>query len=328
MLGNHKSQNGTRTGLTLLVSVVVLSLLLTACSAKPKTYTVGVVSYTSQLDPTVDSFKENMTKLGYTKGKNITYIYEGVPSTIEGLSTVAQGLVKRDVDLILSVTTPATLAAKQATAGTDIPVIFVPVNDPVAAGIVSSLTRPGGNITGVSFSYQEEKRLKWLLDVVPTIKQVFIAYNPADKSSSLTVGMMKEAAAKLGVELILRETPTAEAVLAAIKDFPKEADAIVLPPDGLVNRYLAEFIALRLPISSPNVTNMTDYLLLTSYGTEQAATGKQAARLADQIFRGVKPAGLPVEVGEFFAGVNLKAAEFIGVQVSDDTLRQAQKIVR
>ena len=192
--------------------LVALCLPLTACirPSAPKTYTIGVINVVPDLDDTLGGFKDGMTELGYIEGENITYLYEGATSDLDKLDSVAQGLVEADVDLILSITTPATQAAQRATVGTDTPVVFVPVTDPVGAGLVDSLRYPGGNITGVTFGAQEGRRLEWLMQVVPAIDQIYVPYNPRDRSAVLALETVSEAAAILDVELITREVSTPE----------------------------------------------------------------------------------------------------------------------
>lgn len=332
MLGNHNFQNRTRNRWAILAGAVVLSLVLTACGgAKPKTYTIGVVSPSANLVYVVENFKAGLTELGYVEGENITYIYEGPISTDE-LDATVQSLVKAKVDLILAVTTPATLAAKKATEGTNIPVVFIPVTDPVGAGVVASLTKPGGNLTGVTYTTQEGRRLEWLLQVAPTIKQVYIVYNSKDQSPVLALKMVSESAAKLGIELITREASTPEEIKAAFQDTPKEVDAIFVLPDTTVYAQRAEWLKLalerKLPTSGPNVTTVNDGVL-TAYGVDLGIAAKQqAARLANQILQGVKPADLPVEIANYFTAINLQTAQAIGLDVPDDVLRQADTIVR
>jgi putative ABC transport system substrate-binding protein len=312
----------------LIVVFIIAGLLLTACGGGQKTYTIGVINLSPNQDVTVKGFQEGMTELGYTEGENITYIYEGATENIDKLDSVAQSLVAADVDLILSVTTPATQAAQRATADTDIPVVFVPVTDPVGAGIVDSLRNPGGNITGITFGTQEARRLEWLIQVAPTIEQIYIPYNPEDRSAVLALETVRAAATELDVELITREARNPEEVAAAVENIPEEADAILLLPDSVVGAHTTEFVELQLPTSGPNPKALETHGVLTSYGWEQTAAGKQAARLADQIFQGIKPADLPVETAEFFSAVNLKTSEAIGLDVPDEILLQANIIVR
>jgi putative ABC transport system substrate-binding protein len=290
-----------------------------------------VINLSKNLDASVEAFKEGMTELGYVEGENITYIYEGAVG-IDQLDAVAQGLVEADVDLILSLTTPATLAAQRATADTDIPIVFAPVTDPVGPGIVDSLTNPGGNATGVTYSTQEGRRLEWLLQVVPTIEQIYIVYNPEDQSPVLALETVSETATQLGVELITREATNQEETKAAFENIPEEADAIFFLPDGVVNDnldgWLEIAIELGLPTSVPNMV-MVERGHLTTYGFDLIILAReQAARLADQILRGTKPADLPVEMADFFSALNLRTAETMGLDIPDEVLRQADIVIR
>jgi putative ABC transport system substrate-binding protein len=306
---------------------------VTACggATPPQSYTIGVINLSPSLDDIAEAFKEGMSELGYVEGENVTYIYEG-PAGVDKLDAVAQGLVEADVDLILSLTTPATQAAQRATAGADIPVVFVPVTDPVGAGIVDSLTKPGGNTTGVTYSVQEGRRLEWLIQVEPTIEQIHIVYNPEDQSPVLALETVSETAAQLGVELITREASTPEEITAAFENIPEEADAIFFLPDSVVNAriddWLETAIELKLPTSGSN-TSLVEDGALTTYGIDLTVSARQeAARLADQILRGIKPGDLPVEMAEFYLAINLKTAEAIDLDIPDEILLQANIIVR
>jgi putative ABC transport system substrate-binding protein len=334
MMGKERSQSRISNGWVVIAWIVALSLPLIACigAPAPKTYTIGVVNLGPRLGGAVEGFKKGMTELGYVEGENITYLYDGATDSIDGLDSVAQGLVEADVDLILSLTTPATQAAQRATAGTDIPVVFIPVTDPVGAGLVDSLKHPGGNITGVTFGAQEERRLAWLMQVVPTIEYVYIPYNPEDRSAVLALEMMSEAATTLGVELITREARTPEQVAAAFENIPQDADAILFLPDSLINARVDDWLQttteLGLPTSGPILLAVNDGHL-TTYGLDlEAAARRRAARLADQILQGIKPADLPVETGEFYSAINIRTAEAIGVDIPDEILLQADLIIR
>jgi putative ABC transport system substrate-binding protein len=239
--------------------------------------------------------------------------------------------VEADVDMILSITTSATKAAQQATANTDIPVVFAPLTDPVGAGVVKSLKRLGGNMTGITFSLQEGRRLQWLVEIASGIEEIYIPYNPDDRSAVLALEIASTTAAKLGVELITRRVRNLEEVTAAIEDIPEKADAVFILPDSLVGSRVLELIEeaniRKLPTSGPNY-RLIEQGVLTVYGQWQDATATQAARLADQILRGIKPADLPVEMAEFYLAINLKTAEAIGLDISDEILLQADIIIR
>ncbi len=316
-----------------IILLVITGLLLTGCGGAPKakTYTIGVLNPSLNQEGTVQAFEEGMTDLGYVEGKNITYIYDG-PVNGDKLDEVAQDLVKAKVNLILAITTSATKAAQRATAGTDIGIVFIPVTDPVAAGIVASLTRPGGNTTGVTPATQEGKRLEWLLQVAPKIKQVYIVYNPKDQSPVLALKTVSETAAELGVGLITREVSTSEEAMAALRAIPREADAVFFLPDSIANARGADIYKAvnerKLPSSGPNAWAVNDGAL-TAYGVYLSfAARQQAARLASQILQGTKPADLPVETARLFSAINLKTAQAIGLDIPDDILRQANIIIR
>jgi putative ABC transport system substrate-binding protein len=331
MIETDHPRHGIRNGGISLIGVIVIALLLTACGVTPKTYTIGIINISSNQETTLRGFKEGMTELGYVEGNNVTYIYEG-PVNAKKLDATAQGLVNAEVDLILSLTTPATQAAQRATAGTAIPVVFIPVTDPVGAGVVKSLTKPGGNITGVTYTSQEGKRLEWLLQIAPTIKHVYIVYNPKDQSPVLALKSAKETAATLGIELVTREATTTDEAKTAFMNIPENTDAIFVLPDSIVNTNIVDTyrmaIELKLPTSGPNVNTINDGAL-SAYGVDLTiAAKKQAARLASQILKGAKPADLPVETAEYFSAINLKTAQAIGLEIPDTTLRQANIIVR
>jgi putative ABC transport system substrate-binding protein len=333
MSGHNRAQNKTKKGWTILVGVIVFSLLLTACGglAKPKTYTIGVINLAPTLEDAFTGFKQGMTDLGYIEGENVVYIYAGPTGSIDKLDGVAQDLVKAQVDLIFSITTPATQAVQKATADNNIPVVFGVLTDPVGAGVVTSLTQPGGNITGVTFGPQEARRLEWLTRIAPAVKRVYIIYNPNDSSAKLALETATATAARLGLEIISREAGNADEVTAALTDLPDNIDALYLLPDSQTEAQLADILAVaiarNLPTSVANVGAVENGPLY-SYAMKLDPTGRQAARLADQILKGIKPADLPVETTEFFLAINLKTAEAIGLTLPDDILSQADTIYR
>jgi len=316
--------------------LVVAALLVTASTActtrKEKVPTVGVINVVPDLDQALAGFKEGMAGRGYAEGKSIRYVYDGPTTDMDRLPEAARRLVAAKVDLVLSITTPATKAAQQATAGTGLPVVFVVVTDPVGAGIVSSLQRPGGNITGVVFGSQEERRLEWLVRIAPRARRIYVPFNPKDQSPVLALKAVGRAAAKLGVELMTREVSTPEALGEAVASIPPTADAVFLLPDGFVSTRLPDIVAAanarKLPVSGANISVVANNEVLTSFGFDQRLSGRQAARLADQIFKGAAPADLPAEMVEFFLAVNLRTAAVIGLAIPDEILRQADVIVR
>lgn len=317
----------------ILLSMMMLVPLLLACqSSASEPIKIGVVNLAPILDSVFEGFKIGMTEQGYIEGEDVYYIYDGPVGSIEQLEPAVQALLDAEVDLILSLSTPAAQAAQRLTLNRrQTPVIFAPVTDPIEAGIVESLSSPGGNITGVTFSVQEARRLEWLLKLEPTARQVYIPYNPEDGSPVSALKSVSEAASKLGLELVLHEARNNEEITEALKAIPLEVDAFFLLPDSLIVSRAEDFIRvsqeLKVPLSAP-VHETVEAGALYAYGFEFSAIGKQAARLASQVLQDIPPADLPVETAEFFLTINLQSAKAIGLELSDDILQQANTIIR
>ncbi|MFN8453492.1 MAG: ABC transporter substrate-binding protein [Anaerolineae bacterium] len=319
----------------ILIFFIITSLLISACSgvsaAQPKTYTIGVANEIQSLNKVLDSFKAEMTKLGYVEGENITYIYHN--NSLGGDKQANEQEIKRlldqKVDLLFTLGTAPTIAAKQAVEGTDIPVVFAPVLKPVEEGVVTSLRHPGSNVTGVQSLDAAPKALEWLLKIAPETKKVYIPYNPVDKVSVTTIKSLQDTAAPLGVELISDEVSTADEVMANIKALPKDA-AILFIPSPSLDAKLADFKKLAIergiPAGSRSSSDPTDVIFTCA--TDSVRQGQQAAGLADKIFKGIKPGDLPVETAPFSVIVNLKTAQAIGLNIPDTLLRQANKVIR
>ena len=327
---NNKSYFFRRAVLALLV---ILSVLLTACGntfGKKEMFKVGVLNLNPSLDSLVEGFKAGMVEQGYIDGQNVTYIYDGAVGDAAKLDAAAQKLVDADVDLILSITTPATQAAQRATAENGIPVVFGPVTDPVKAGVVQSLRSPGGNITGVSTYGSEVKRLQWEIVLKPEIKKIYVPYNP-DASSTASLAVTQETADQLGVQLITQEASTPEEVSAAVASMPEDIQAIFILSDGFTESQSPVLIQAamdrRIPISTTNLDLMESGVLL-GFGHRPYNIGQQLARLGAQILAGTNPGDLPVETSEFFLVINLKTANAIGLDVPDTILSQANEIIR
>ncbi|MBU0967685.1 MAG: ABC transporter substrate-binding protein, partial [Proteobacteria bacterium] len=234
-------------------------------------------------------------------------------------------------DLIFAVTTPAACAAKRATRANNIPVVFAPVNDPIAAGLVQSIKQPGENITGVMVADSEGKRLQWTTGIAPYIRTVLLPYNPNDKSSMKSLQNVRAAGAVLGLKIIAEEVRNNKDIKALITHCPEGIDSIFLPRDALIESRIDDFVALSLAkkiILSVTRREMVEKGALFNYGFDSFELGKQAARLADQIMKGKKPGDLPIELAEDYFDFNLKTANAIGLPISEYILRLAHLIVR
>lgn len=312
---------------------LIASILLSACGAsnQNKVYKIGVVNLASAFDPILDGFKAGLEETGYIEGQTINFIYDGPATNPDALNGVLENLKNEEADLVLTFGTLATLTAKESLAGTDIPIVFGPVTDPLASGIVTDIINPGGNITGIQTGNPTPKRLEWLLKISPNIKRLYTFNNPDDNSSVQALAALTQTAPKFNIELVIRDTSTPEELATALSEMPEDIDAIFLLASAFFEKNNDLFVKFanenRLPLAAPATANVRDGALI-SFGHDNVPLGQQAAHLADQILRGTKPADLPIESAELYVSINLKTAEIIGLSIPDEIIRQADIIVR
>lgn len=317
----------------LLLFSLLLICVLTGCGKNElssKTYTVGVVNFNEYLDKIFFGFKKGLTEAGYTEGKNITFIYNGSRSKMSDLENDLQSFVDRKVDLIFSITTPATRKAKKITAGTGIPVVFAPVFDPVESGIVQSLVKPGGNLTGIKVGGHSGKALDWLLKIAPDIKNISVPFNSKNRATVQSLQGLQQTADKVGVTLAVHEVNNKKELALLFEKLPDKTDALWLLNSHFLVKNTKLFVdaAIKHGLPLGSSTSQADGGVMVTYGQNASRTGELAAGLADKILQGVSPAGLPVEITDFFLGINLKTANSIGIDISDDILHVADTIIR
>lgn len=315
---------------TLFIAFFFISLILTAaCCKKTKTYTIGIVNVNPGLESVIEGFKSGLNESLRKEGRQVNYIYNGTLN-MDQADAVLKTLVEKKVDLILAVSTPAAVKAKSAVQGTKIPVVFAPVFSPVEAGLVKTLIQPGGNITGIQSGGSTAKALEWHKKIVPGAKRLFVPCKCGDSGLIQSLADLREAAQKLKVELLVSEVDSAEELQAALDNIPRDADSIWLANSYFlvshINLIVNAALKRKLPLSSS--TSQYRAGVMVSYAQDSLMTGRQASRLAYKILEGAHPSSLPVEMPEFFLGINLRTARAVGVSISDDILMQADGIVR
>ncbi|RPI36475.1 MAG: hypothetical protein EHM54_05655 [Nitrospiraceae bacterium] len=314
----------------ILIGIALLStVLLVNFACKGKTYVIGFVNPNPGEKEGAQGFLNNMPKHGYVEGKNVTYIKcETQDKKI--IDAAIKDMVKKKVDLIFAMTTPATQMAKKYTEGTNIPVVFV-LYDAVTTGAAKSLIEPGGNLTGVQLRGSTEKSLGWLLAIAPHTKHIYVPIAFDTGAAKQSLGDLKQAAAKLDLKLTVSEVATVEAHNASLSLMPKDIDAVFILHTWLVGSHLDEIIEKaierKIPVISAGHVDYKDGLVM-SYGPIDDFSGAQAARLADNILRGTHPRDLPTETARFFLGFNLKTAKAAGLEIPKDILQQADFISR
>jgi putative tryptophan/tyrosine transport system substrate-binding protein len=323
---------------SILVAVVLLALGVTAEAQQTgKIFRIGFLdsSTASGMAILLEAFREELIKLGWVEGKNITIEYRFAEQKNERLPELAADLVRRKVDLIVVVSTTAALEAKRTT--TTIPIVMTMAGDPVAAGLVASLARPGGNVTGNSgLSPQlNTKRLEILKDAVPKL---------------VRVGLLRFLGANIGLDLQLKELrPAAQALKLKLEEIDTQADAIGIESafqtakqkrvNAIMPMSTRQFFAERKRIVDlaakhrlPAIYFQKEFVDeggLMSYGVDFSDLFRRAAGYVDKILKGAKPADLPVQQATTFEFViNLKAAKQIGLTLSPEFLARANQVIK
>jgi putative tryptophan/tyrosine transport system substrate-binding protein len=319
---------------SILVAVVLLAVGVIAEAQQPKKVPrIGLLVPSSASSDSTgrDAFLQGLRDLGYVEGKNIAIEYRYTEGELDRLPDLAAELVRLNVDVIVTAAISSVRAAKKATA--TIPIVFV-VGDAVDSGLVSSLARPGGNATGLTFLAPEldGKRLELLKEAFPKVTRVaFLWRVPAARAD-----LFKEAEAvakTLGLRLQsvgVRGPDDFESAFKAAKSGGAEALIVIANP--LANTYRARIVDLaaknRLPGIYPSTTFVEDGGLM-SYAPDIVDNWRRAAIYVDKILKGAKPADLPVEQPKKFEFViNLKAAKQIGVTIPPNVLARATRIIR
>src|SRR5215468_9823505 len=300
-----------------------------------KVYRIGYLSTrssTTGMPP--EGFRQGLRELGWIEGRNIVFDYGFAEGRFERLPELAAELVRLKVDMIVAVQTPAAAAAKNAT--TTIPIVGISLIDPVGIGLISSLARPGGNITGLSFDASVEtfgKALDLLKATIPKVRYVAVLSNPANPGQPPAIRDLKAAARSLGVQLQLLEARGPNEFDGAFAAMAKErVEALLVLSDAVLNSHrtrLADLAARsRLP-AAYGVRESVEAGGLMSYGPSFLDLFRRGAAFVDKILKGAKPADLPVEQPTTFELViNAKTAKTLGLTIPPSLLKRADEVIQ
>jgi putative ABC transport system substrate-binding protein len=298
-------------------------------------YQVGVMITDDTYLAPVEGFKEGLKELGYTEGKHIAYHVRNAKLDRELLRQFAREFVQQKMDLIFTATYLGASMAKDATAAAGIPVVFGPAGDPVETGLVQSIAASGNNLTGVSTLSLEltAKRLEMLTRLAPKARRVAIVFNPEDRFSQEVVKQTVRAAEKLRLTLVECHGRTATEMGRNLESLlPGRADAVFAIPDVLVNNQVESLSAIARSRRIPyivHIRTLAERGALASYGINTYQIGRQAARLADKILNGTRPAEIPIETPrKLELVINVRVANEIGMTVPYEVLREADAILR
>jgi putative ABC transport system substrate-binding protein len=279
------------------------------------------------------AFRLGLKDVGYVEGETVTIIYHFAEGQFDRLPDLAAELVRRRVTVIAASATPAAIAAKPAT--TTIPIAFIAAEDPVRLGLVASLARPGGNLTGINFFTSEltAKRLDLLRELLPRAVRVAVLVNPADATNTASTLRDVEAAARaIGLQVQVLNASTSREINAAFEDVGRDRpDALFVGPDTFLTARRIQVVQLaafhRLPAVYP-VRDFVEVGGLMTYGAKSMDAFRQLGVYAGRILKGAKPADLPViQSTKFELVINAETARMLGLTMPPTLLAIADEVI-
>ena len=306
-----------------------------AARAQQKTMPViGVLNTGSPAStaPFMAAFRQGLSDTGYVEGQNLAIEYRWAEGHYDRLPALAADLVGRKVDLILAASPPSALAAKSATS--TIPIVFRSGSDPVVEGLVASLARPGGNLTGVSMLGDQltPKRLELLSELVPRAKVFALLVNPNTANAEHVIRQVQEAAHKKGLQLhVLKASSESEIDTAFASLVRLHAGALVVAADPFLTSRREQLVALATRHAVPSIYAWREFAAsggLISYGASLTSALRQLGTYAGKVLKGAKPADLPVQQATTFELViNLKTANALGLRVPQALLAGVSEFI-
>jgi putative ABC transport system substrate-binding protein len=321
-----------------LITLLGGAAMAAAGAARAQQKRVPVIGFLSGVSPGpygpfVAAFRQGLSETGYVEGQNLAIEYRWAEGSYDRLPALAADLVGRKVDLIATGGgTVAALAAKSATS--TIPIVFAGGGDSIANGLVASLARPGGNVTGVTFLAVEllAKRLELLSELVPRGRLIALLVNPNNANTEREMRNVQEAARAKGVQLDIVKARTESDIDAALASLvQRQAGGLVVSGDVFFNSRREQLVALASRHAIPTIYGFREFAAsggLISYGTSIAAVYRQLGIYAGRILKGAKPADLPVQQPtRFELVINLKTAKTLGLTVPPILLSQADEVI-
>lgn len=323
-------------------AVIAASLVLVGCggtAAAPsssgasggsdKVYQIGAVTIVSHpaLDAVYKGFQDGLKTAGYEDGKNVKLEFQNPQGDQATLTSIANTYASAKKDLYFAIATPPVQALAQVIK--DRPILFAGVTDPKAAGVVDSWEKPGANVTGMSDLSPVKKQLELLKEIAPNVKTVGIVYTSSEANSEVLVGLAKEAAGSVGVEIKTATVVNSSEVSQAAASL--DVDAYYVPTDNTVVSALESLVQVAEQKKRPVVTGDADSVsrgALASLSIDYYKQGQQAAKMAVELLKGAKPADMAVQTqSELDLVINPKAAARMGVTLPDAVTKRATKTV-
>ncbi len=322
-----------RRDLIALLGGAVAACPLAARAQQMKLPTIGLLggATASAQAKWTTAFVQRLHELGWFEGQTVAIEYRWVEGRFERSPAIIAEFVRLKVDVIVTHATPNVLAAKQVTSV--IPIVFPSAGDPVGNGLVTSLARPGGNVTGLSVQSSDlaQKAVQLLRELLPNLGRLAILYHIGNPVTALQTDAVKSAAGRFGLDVAIVEVRHAEGIAPAIEALKDRAEALIVPSEPLYNTNRIQINAWALRAQLPTIYFDRVYVEtggLMSYGPNWPSLWRRAAEVVDKILRGAKPADIPVEQPRTFELViNLKTAKALGLSIPELFLLRADEVI-
>lgn len=327
----------TRRNLLFMLGAGALLLSRTSLAQQQKSKKIHQIGLLTQKKDAsvltqIEAFRQKLHDLGWIEGGNIVIVYRDADGELNRLDSLALELVNLNVDVIVTVDTPPTQSAKRATS--TIPIVVAVSADPVGAGLVESLARPGGNTTGLSLLAPgtDQKTLELLKETIPEAKRVSMIVDPQNQGMMRRVGAIKDTAIELKIEFEPIPVHSKEALLSEIITLinaPPDALMVLSPIYAAYGKEIMDFAAKqKVPVFCDTVGLAKQPGVLLSYGADISNLFRRAAMFVDKILKGAAPADLPVEQPtRFELAINLKTAKTLGRTVPFSVLARADEVI-
>jgi putative ABC transport system substrate-binding protein len=318
--------------ITLLGGAAVAWPLGARAQQAVKLYRIGILS--PELPPPgfLEAFRQGLRELGYVEGQNIAFEVRSAEGYSQRLAPLANLLVELKVDVVLGINTPSVQAAKKASA--TIPIVMTRIADPVKSGLVTNLSRPGGNITGLSFMVDElsGKQLALLKEAFPSASRVAVLWYEPNPGADIAVGAIKAASRELGLQLLLLPVRGPADLIAAFQAAARgRVEALIVVDDVVTTQHRVEILNLAATHSLAVVSQYRAFAeagALLAYGPNTSAMYRRAAYYVDRILKGANAGDLPVEQPiKFDLVINLKTAKALGVTIPPTLLARADEVI-
>lgn len=313
----------------LLLALFAASALILPAKAAEVTVAITAIVEHPALDAARDGVKAALADAGYKEGENIKFLYESAQGNPGTAAQIARQFVGEEPTVIVPISTPSAQAVVAATR--DIPVVFTAVSDPVGAQLVTSMEKPGGNVTGLSDMSPVADHIKLIKEITPNVKTIGFVYNTAEANSVSTLAAMKAEAEKAGLTVVESVATKSSEVQGATRALIGRVDAIYIPTDNTIVSALEAAVGVAEEAKVPLYSGDTDSVTrgaLDSVSFNYFDVGRQTGAIVARVLKGEAPGDIAVTVA---AGsdlvINKKAAEKMGVTFSDDLVKRAKKVI-